>query len=152
MFYNFHQVASNYNKIAMYSYGILVCTPKFHNFEALPGLISKPTLNVFQLSSFSQEEIKSIRRLNNINLFIKIGLLLFFFLGALHFMFSLYIIIRYNRFPMREYGYIFMLKNISMNQRLSCKVSFSDKKRVKSIWQICFKAVLLHPLSREKCR
>ena len=40
--------------------------------------------------------------------------------------------------------------NPSTNQRLSEKFAESLKKVVANIWQICCKAVILHPLSREK--
>ena len=43
-----------------------------------------------------------------------------------------------------------LLKNISTNQRVSEKFAETLKKVVANIWQICCKAVILHPLSREK--
>ena len=42
--------------------------------------------------------------------------------------------------------------NPSTNQRLSEKIAKTLKKVVANIWQICCKAVILHPLSREKRR
>ena len=42
--------------------------------------------------------------------------------------------------------------NPSTNQRLSEKIAKKCKKVVANIWQICCKAVILHPLSREKRR
>ena len=42
--------------------------------------------------------------------------------------------------------------NPSTNQRVSKKFAESLKKVVANIWQICCKAVILHPLSREKRR
>jgi len=36
------------------------------------------------------------------------------------------------------------------NQQLRRKVAFSLKKRGGNVWSICCKAVILHPLSREK--
>ena len=41
-------------------------------------------------------------------------------------------------------------KNPSTNQRLSEKIAKKCKKVGVKIWQICCKAVILHPLSREK--
>ena len=46
----------------------------------------------------------------------------------------------------------FMLYSMFENQRLSEKVAFSYEKSAWSIWRICCKAVILHPLSREKRR
>ena len=43
-------------------------------------------------------------------------------------------------------------QNTSTNQRVSKKFAESLKKVVAKIWQICCKAVILHPLSREKRR
>ena len=40
--------------------------------------------------------------------------------------------------------------NPSTNQRVSKKFAESLKKVVANIWQICCKAVILHPLSRGK--
>ena len=43
-----------------------------------------------------------------------------------------------------------LLKHTSTNQRVSEKLAKSCKKVAWNIWQICCKAVILHPLSREK--
>ena len=40
--------------------------------------------------------------------------------------------------------------NPSTNQRVSKKFAESLKKVVANIWRLCCKAVILHPLSREK--
>ena len=45
-----------------------------------------------------------------------------------------------------------METNPSTNQQLSEKEAESLKKEDANIWQICCKAVILHPLSREKRR
>ena len=43
-----------------------------------------------------------------------------------------------------------LLNNTSTNQRVSKNFAESLKKEGGNVWQICCKAVILHPLSREK--
>ena len=45
-----------------------------------------------------------------------------------------------------------MLYSIFDNQRLKVKSIKNFKKRLSDVWQICYKAVILHPQSREKRR
>ena len=60
--------------------------------------------------------------------------------------------IRYKRLVWINFPFFFLCRTASFdNQRLKKKMRILFKKRGWKIWSICYKAVILHPLSREKC-
>ena len=59
--------------------------------------------------------------------------------------------LRYKRLVWINFPFFFLCRTASFdNQRLKKKLRILFKKRGWKIWSICYKAVILHPLSREE--